>query len=236
MNKLFLMAVLVTAVLVSCKKDSTPDPICRIITVTLVPVSGKDQIYNFTFNSDGKLSSRSDTTSITTFAYSGSTVIATTNNAGVFASKGIFTLNANGMASNVRTETNVAGTNWYNQAFEYSGTEVIKSTYTSSVGGVPTVNTINWNGGNLVSVASGSTIITTVEYYTDIPAQTGDYLNLAQQNEGYEIYRTKNAVKSLISGSNISNFSYSRDPGGKITSMVLTSGSASTYNYQYQCN
>lgn len=236
MNKLFLMAVLITAVLASCKKDSTPDPICRIITVTPVPVSGTNQIYNFTFNSDGKLSTSSDTTSITTYAYSGSTVIATTTTAGVFASKRIFTLNANGLASNVRTETDVAGTNWNNQAFEYSGTELIKSTYTSSAGGAAIIYTLNWNGGNLVSAASGSTTTTILEYYTDIPAQTGDYLNLVQQEVGYEIYRTKNAVKSFISGSTISNFSYSRDAGGKITSMVITSTSVITYNYQYQCN
>lgn len=235
MNKLFLIAVLITAILASCKKDSTTTPTCKIITITPVPLSGTNQIYSFTYNSDFTVSNSYDTTSVTTYAYSGSTVIATTLTAGVFNSKRIVTLNGNGMASNVRIENNAAGTNWTNQAFEYSGTEIIKSTNTSSAGGTAYIVTLNWNGGNLVSATSGSTT-SILEYYTDILAQTGDYLDMVQLEAGYRIYKTKNAVKSLISGSSILNFSYSRDANGKITSMIITSGSIVTYNYQYQCN
>jgi hypothetical protein len=235
MKKMFLMAVIITAVLASCKKDSTPDPICRIITITTVSSGATTATNSFTYNSDGKISTSSDGTSIVTFVYSGSTEISTTTKGGVFVSKNIATLNANGQTSNFRTETDALGTKWNNEAFEYNGTDIIKSTYTSSAGGATSINTLTWNGGNLVSASDGSTT-TTVEYYPDIQAQTGDYFDIAQIEAGYRIYKTKNAVKSISSGSTISNFSYSFDAGGKIISMIITSTSAITYNYQYQCN
>ena len=87
------------------------------------------------------------------------------------------TLNANGLASNVRTENNVAGTSWDNTLYEYSGTELIKSTYTNSAGDPVEISTFTWSGGNLTSITSGSST-TTISYYTDKPAQPGDYFSL----------------------------------------------------------
>jgi hypothetical protein len=237
MNKLFLMAVLITAVLVSCKKDSTPAPICRIITVSPVSADG-GTTYNFSYNSEGKLSSSSSSTStsVTTYSYSGNTVIASTTSGGVFKAKEIITLNANGMASNVKTENDEAGTSWDNTLEEYSGTELIKSTSTSSSGGPADVTTFVWSGGNLVSSTSGS-LTTTIDYYTDKPAQTGDYLSLLQLEDGYEVFRVKNAIKSFLVGSTIFSYSYSFGSDGKIASIAITTGTdTSTDDYQYQCN
>lgn len=235
MNKLILMAVIFTAAFVSCKKDDAPKPTCRIITAIPVSSGAGNPTYNFSYNSEGKLSSSIIGTSTNTFAYSGSTVIETATIGGVFSFKNIITLNANGMASNILTENDETGTDWFNQAFEYNDTELIKSTTTSSSGGAATISTITWSGGNMLTVTSGSST-STIEYYTDKPAQTGDYLSLAQLAAGYEIYRTKNAIKSILTGSDISNFNYTFDADGKITSVAVIDASIVTYTYQFQCN
>ena len=235
MNKLFLMAVLIAIALSSCKKDSAPKPTCKIITVTLVPSGGGTTTYNYSYNSEGKLSTSSSGLYSTTFSYSGNTVIESNTHGGVFESKEIITLNANGLASNVKTENNETGTLWDNTVFEYSGTELIKSTDTNSAGDPVVVTTFTWSGGNLVSITTGSSTSTLV-YYTDKPAQTGDYVSFLQLLFGFEIYRVKNAIKSSGEGSAITSYSYSYDTDGKIASMTVTGNSTSTFNYQYQCN
>jgi hypothetical protein len=226
---------LFTILFSACKKDkdAEPKPTCRIITAT--PSSASSDPFNITYNSDGKPATVSSGNDVTTFAYSGSTAIATTNTSGVFSSKQIITLNSNGLASNVRTEHDLAGTNWNNSAFEYNGTELIKATYTSSGGGTPSVSIVTWNDGNLVSVSSGSST-TTLDYYTDKPAQTGDYLYLAQLVQGYQIYKTKNLLKSILSGTDITGFDYNFGSDGYISSLTASGSSAITYTYQYQCN
>jgi hypothetical protein len=237
MKKLFLMAVLITAVLASCKKDSTPAPICKIITVTPVSSDVGAPTYNISYNSEGKLSSSFNSSSgyVTTYSYSGNTVIATSTEGGVFGSKDIITLNANGLASNVKAEYNEAGTSWDNTLYEYSGTELIKRTVTSSAGGPADVTTYVWSGGNLTDII-GSTNFT-LSYYTDKPAQTGDYFSLLQLQNGYEVYRVKNAVKSFLVGTTIISYSYSFGTDGKIASIAITTGTTtSTDDYQYQCN
>jgi hypothetical protein len=227
-------AMLLIITMAGCKKDKDEPkkPDCRIITITPTP-SGS--AFNISYNSDGKISTISTGSDITSFAYSGNTIIATTTNSGTFSSKKIITLNGNGMAVNVKTETNASGTNFSNDVYEYSGTELIKATTTSSSGGTPTISTLTWNNGNLVSISSGSSV-TTLDYFTDKPAQVGDYLNIAQLVVGYQIYRTKNAIKSLFQGSTITSFDYSFDGDNKITSLAATGGSNITYSYQHQCN
>lgn len=232
--RIITVALLVTSILFSCKKDSTPaKPACRIITVSR---TGYDLV-NLSYNSEEKLSSVSEGTYTTSLVYSGNTIIATTTQAGVaYSQKKIITLNSNGLASNVRTEiTNHTGTTtWENIVYEYSGNELIKSTQTSSVGGAPAITTCTWSGGNLITGVSGPTSIT-FSYYTDKPAQ-GDYLFLSALQQGYPIIRNKNAVKSLFSGSDILNFAYTYDSDGKVTSIIITGSASETITYQYQCN
>jgi hypothetical protein len=233
MKKLFLIAVIITSAFASCKKDNPPKPICRIITVT--PSGGGTSLYNLSYNSDGKLSTSSYSSNTTTFSYIGNTIIQTTTNGGTFGSKKTITLNANGLASNVKTENNVAGTVWDNTLYEYSGTELIKSTGTNSAGDPASISTFAWSGGNLVGITSGSST-STITYYTDKPAQTGDYLSLLQLLFGFDIYRVKNAIKTSVSGSSTTSYSYVFDTDGKITSVSVTGNSTTTLTYQYQCN
>lgn len=229
--RILTVAFSVTSILFSCKKDSsTSKPTCRIITV-----SGTSGQSNFSYNSEGKLISISSGTLVTSLAYSGNTVIAIINKAGVFDKKKIITLNSNGLASNVRIENDLAGTNWENFAYEYSGMELIKDAYTSSVSGNPVVSTYAWSGGNLISNSNPAST-TTLEYYTDKTSQAGEYFFLTQLREGYQILRNKNAVKSVSSGSNIITFDYTYDADGKITSLIVTGSSSATFTYQYQCN
>jgi hypothetical protein len=234
-TQLATAAALLTIIsLAGCKKDKdeAKKPDCRIITITPTP-SGS--AFNISYNSDGKISTISTGSDVTTFAYSGNTVIATTTNSGTFSSKKIITLNAQGLATNVKTENNASGTDWNNDLYEYSGTELIKATSTSSTGGTPSVSTLTWSNGNLVSITSGSNV-STIDYFTDKPAQVGDYLHIAQLVGGFQIYRTKNAIKSLLSGSSITSFDYSFDADNKITSLTATGSSNVTFTYQHQCN
>jgi hypothetical protein len=227
--------VLVTiGFLAGCKKnkDEVKKPDCRIITIT--PSTG--DAYNISYNTDGKLSTVSYGNNTTTYAYSGNTVIATTNISGAFDSKKIITVNAQGMALNVRTENNVSGTDWNNYVFEYSGgTQLIKSTYTTSSGGAPDITLLTWTNGNLSSLTSGSSV-TTIDYYTDKPAQEGDYLHIAQLVQGYRIYKPNNLIKSVLSGSSITSFAYNFGTDGIITSLTASGSSASVFTYQHQCN
>lgn len=220
-----------------CKKDKDKEnkPTCRIITVTPTPAA--DAI-NISYNSDGKVSSVINGTTVSTTAYSGNTAINTTMTGSVFNSKRIITMNAAGLATNVRTEfdEHVPATSWTNLAFEYSGEELLKSTSTSSTGGVPSIILYTWSNHNMTAAGTGPSGAT-LDYYTDKNRQEGDYLLLSQAVQGYEIYRSKNLIKSVLEGSNITSFEYTFDSDGKISSVTATSGATVTVlNYQYQCN
>jgi hypothetical protein len=234
--KLILITSLSTGLLCSCKKDNTPPkPTCRIITASGTGYSGQT---NFSYNSEGKLISISAGTLTISLAYSGNTVIAISKETGgaPYYQKQIITLNSNGLALNVRIEADIAGTNWTNDVYEYSGSEVIKNTSTNSAGGTPVIETYTWSGGNLITIKSDRSGTVTLGYYTDKAAQAGDYFSLSQLQAGYQILRNKNAVKSILSGSDIINFDYTIDADGKITSLIATGSSPYSYSYQYQCN
>jgi hypothetical protein len=148
----------------------------------------------------------------------------------------IITNNAAGLATNVKTEFNGSGSNWDNQAFEYSGNELIKGTFTNSSGTTPSINLVTWDDGNMKDVSSGGTI-STIDYYFDKPSQDGDYLVLSQLVQGYQIYRSKNLIKSILTGNIINSFTYTFDADGKITSVTSTAGATpTTLNFQYQCD
>ncbi|MBC7936185.1 MAG: hypothetical protein H7Y86_12620 [Rhizobacter sp.] len=214
-----------------CKKDNDDAGSCRIITVT--PSAGNG--FNFTYNSSGKTETMTNGNSLTVFSYGGNVIISTTTVNGNFSSKRIATLIANGFAANVKTETSADGSTWYKDTYEYNGTELIKDTYTNSQNVVPEVTTVGWSGGNLVSTTREG-VTTHIEYYTDKPSQTGDYLALMQMIQGYKVYNTKNVIKSLITGTTITSFDYTYEEG-KITALKFNGdGTIINYNFQYQCN
>ena len=232
MQFLFLSLLALPALLFqSCKKEDAADNSCRIITVTASAGNG----FNFTYNNSGKPETMTNGNLLTVFSYSGNVIICNTTFNGNFNSKRTILLNANGYAGTVKTETSADGSTWYQNSYEYNGTELIKDTYTNSQNVVPEVTTVTWSGGNLATTTQHG-ITSTVEYYTNQPSQEGDYLSLTQLIQGYKLYKTKNAIKSLLSGNSITNFDYTYEDG-KITALKFNGGGTITnYNFQYQCN
>jgi hypothetical protein len=225
-------ALIIIGASASCKKDKDDKlPDCKIISIS--PSTG--DAFTINYNSDGKISTLTTGNRVTTYAYSGNTIVATTNVAGVFDSKKVITTNSDGLAVNIRTEDDQTGTVWTNQAQQFNGTEISKSTSTSSTGGTPSVTTFGWSNGNMITATFGGGSPTTLEYYTDKPAQTGDYLHLAQLVQGYEVYRSKNLIKSIFDGTNITSFDYTFGSNGVISSLTATSSTSSTFTYQHQC-
>ena len=86
----------------------------------------------------------------------------------------------------------------------------------------------------MVRITAGSST-SAIAYYTDKPAQAGDYFSLLQLLFGFDIYRVKNAIKSSVSGSSATSFNYSFDNGGIIASVSVTGNSTTIFNYSYQC-
>lgn len=223
------LSLFITGIFSGCEKNNDTMLMCRIIA-SASPSTGI--VTHLSYNSDGKLNSATAGTTTATYEYTGNTVTITTMSSGTFLSKRIATLNAAGLAINVRTESNSTGTIWSNDAYEYSGEELIKSTNTSSTGSSPVVSTYSWFNQNLITSITGSTI-SPIDYYTDKPRQNGDYLSYAQLIQGYEIIRSKNLVKALTG----STFTYEFSSDGNISSVAFSSGNnTTTLNYQYECN
>src|SRR5258708_36720762 len=120
-KKILISVILLLAIAATfsgCKKSDDKKPTCRIITAT--PVPGTDAIH-FSYNSAGKLDRIVSASTIILFDYTGNTSTVTTLNGGTFSSKKIVTINAVGLATNVRVENNISGTNWSNTSFNYNG-------------------------------------------------------------------------------------------------------------------
>lgn len=233
------LALIITGTFAGCKKNNDKKQTCRVITATFSPTG---VVYRLSYNSNGKLSSVIDGTNVTTYVYTGNTIIVTSLESGRFSRKNIITLSAAGMASNVRTEIDLTGNNWHNKAYEYNGIELIKSTLTFSNGATSSITTYAWSNGNMASIISG-TVTHTLDYYVDKPNQGGDAFNQSpflvhQFIQGYEIYRTKNLLKSIAG----ETFIYDFRPDGNIASVSVisaTGGDASRivdYEYQCECN
>lgn len=217
-----------------CKKDNAKSPACRIIA-TSIPSLGI--IINFSFNSNGKLNRISSSLVITTIDYpTDNTVVAITTDAGVFRDKKIITVNAAGLATNVRIENNAAGTEFTNDSFEYNGEELARSVGTASINSTPIITTFTWFNGNMITSTSGGAIIESRDYFTDKPRQIGDVFAFTQLTQGFETIRTKNLAKFTSQGQGL-NFTYEFGADGNISSAktTLSSGVSGFQDYQYEC-
>jgi hypothetical protein len=212
-----------------CKKNNDKKANCLLSSASSATAGNG---YIFLYDNDGKLIRTTLGANVATYEYDGNTTIVTNLDSGKFLNKSTITKNTDGLAINVRTDYDLSGNTWNNTFYEYTGTELNRSTYTSSTGGIATITTYTWQNQNLVASRQDTTV-STLEYYTDKPRQTGDFLSLIQFIQGYEIYRTKNLLKTL-SGSNLI---YIFGTDGKINSVELISGASTTIlDYQYQCN
>jgi hypothetical protein len=233
-----LTILVITGSLAACKKQTVSQKAnCR---VSKAVIGGLGE-FSYYYNADGKISSiespgPSGPGLVETFSYNSNIITRLDNYAGTFRTRLIITLNANGQATNVRKNFNEAGTNWQNIANEYNGTELIKATYTNAFNSDSTIYAYTWDNGNIESI-TGPGGFSALEYFTDKPAQDGDYLiSLTKVYEGYETFKYKNIVKS-ISGTNGVEVNYSYDASGKIISLNYSTGTQLfVTTYQYQCN
>ena len=233
-NKLWILIIMsatlmVTAVFSGCKKNHDKKPQCEITSV-ISPLLGDTYLLLYDINK--QLKRVTFGANIITYEHTPGRTIVTSLQAATFLSKTIITLNPSGLAINERIENNDTGTDWVNNAYEYNGEELIKSTQTTSAGGNPDIVTYTWANQNMRSATSiaGTTVY---DYYTDKPRQAGDFLSLVQLIQGYEIYRTKNLIKNY--GGSI--FSYEFGSDGNISSVKVTSGTSTSFiDYLYQCN
>ena len=222
----------------SCKKDHDQDSVqtsCRIIT----GLGGPDT-YHFTYNADGKISSLlvAPGKQKVTYTYEGNTTTVLLEENGKFKSKNIITNNTFGFATNIRRESNQAGTVWNNQAIEYNGTQLVKMLYSSSApnGNIHAVN-YTWKDGNIATMESNGSVIS-FEYYTDKLNAPGEWRRFTELVEGYRLYDNKNLTKLLKSGTEITDFKYEFDATGNITrTTVIEPGSGESFvQYEYACN
>lgn len=233
-NQLFLTALVslfIIAGFVSCKKDATPTkPDCKI-----VGVAAAGNAISFTYNADGKLSSKNSSTGTDRLTYNGNTITITTTTGTQVSTIKTVTLNVNGLASKVSTNDG-AGTHLSDIVYEYNGTELSKETVTTSAGDT-FITTHTFSGGNMITSQSDANI-TTLNYSNNIPAQTGDLWSFSNLQQGYETIRTKNALTSIESpgSASISTINYVFDADGKITSLNnISNGVLFTFSYQYEC-
>jgi len=234
-----LAILLITGSLAACKKETVSQKAhCRMSKAV---IGGLGE-FNYYYTADGKIDSivSPDATGsglVETFSYNGNIITRLDKYAGVFRMRSTITVNANGQATNVRKNLNEAGTNWQNIAYDYSGTELIKATYTNPPPNRDsTIYTYTWNNGNIVSMRSPAGF-SALEYYTDKPVQDGDYpIFQTKVYEGYETFKTKNIIKSG-SGINGSVINYTYDADGKILSLNSLAGTQFVViTYQYECN
>jgi len=231
MKKFFLGSVLFLAIAVvffNCKKNSDKKAVCNIRQLIQDSV-----VDNFTYDDKGRLSNIAIREQLLTFEYSDNKTIITTSDAGQLWTTTTVVLNQAGLAINARMEDNQSVGVWTNFVYEYNGDQLTRATITYSNGNPSQVINYQWTGGNMTSAVIGSDT-THYDYYTNKATQAGDYLSLVQLVSGYQIYRTKNLLKSV--GTN--SFIYTFDADGKITSVgeVLSGAGASQIQLQYECN
>jgi len=224
-----ILTLVMAGIFNGCKKSNDKKTFCKISTVTPIPTGTAIQL---TYNSQNRLNRVVSGTSVVTYEFSDNTTIVTNLVTDTLNSRTTVTMNPSGLAINVRAETGASGANWNNTFYEYNGDELAKSTLTTSIGGSPVITTYSWSNHNMVSSTTDTTT-TNFAYYSDKLRQSGDYLDLIQLLQGYQIYRTKNLIKSIAGA--VLTYEFRSD--GNITSLQATNGTTSSFlDYQYQCD
>lgn len=240
MNKYIFILLAATTFIWSCQKphpvkdDGQKDSHCRVVTLIW---SLSQDTFHITYNNSGKISKVETEESVSNFEYAGNRIIKTFSVLGVLRERKIITVNAAGLATNVRTEEMDGAGNWRNEAYQYNGEEV--SSAVLSYSGTTYTNTITytWQNHNMVgvnnSISPGNLAL---QYYTDKPRQDGDYsVSLHKFLLGYEVFRCRNLLKSV---GEVAYYEYDFDTTGKIISVVYTeTGNQSPFyqKYEYEC-
>lgn len=224
MKQIFGIAIVILFCF-GCKKSNNniASP-CRLISV----ITSTNDTFHIVYNNEGKINSVTFKSIISNYTYSGNTTTIIKVIDGLYSGRTVITNNTIGLAINVKTELDASGSDWINTTYEYNGEELFRSTRTNSDGGTPSVTTYEWINSNLVSMTTGSTT-DRMEYFTDKPSQEGDYFSLVDFIQGYDIFRTKNLIKSIFGEVILYEFRADK----KISSLTTESGI--TVRYDYEC-
>ncbi|HTD95004.1 MAG TPA: hypothetical protein VK644_14360 [Chitinophagaceae bacterium] len=225
-----LFVLTLTSIFISCKKNKDNDRklTCRVSSFTGIG----DKPVVLTYNQEGKVSRVSTGFHVVTISSDGNKKTIVTLDTGKFSQRSIVTENAAGLATNVRLETTIDGSTFFNTAFEYDGEEVSRSVATNSEGTPPVITTFTWVNHNMVSQTSdGSTI--TFDYFLDKPRQDGDFLFLLRTIQGFETIRSRNLIRTFATGA---SFTYDFNADGNIASLQANQpGSIVIVDYVYDC-
>ena len=145
--------------------------------------------------------------------------------------------NPQGLATQVRLESNSAGTAGIKIRFLYSDTAMVRSFQSSFNNSNSLTSDYGWTDGNLVQIsAGGGSTVTLLEYFLDKPSQPGDYFHYINLSQGYSIFKTKNLLRRVSAGGDVLNFDYTFDADGKIKEMRLSGSINSLIRITYNCN
>ena len=229
---LFIVIILSSAI---CKKDDVQNIVpgtCRIATATGIGSSPA----TISYQSNGKIAKIEYDDVVRTYTYGTNSIIILSKEGGSFDERKTLTLNNDGLPLNVRGDYNQAGTQWYNDAFEYIGKEVAKRIESDYTGAAPDTITYTWAGGNLIKEQSRSYGTVNYAYYTDKTILAGDHFYFEQLlTNGYQYVLNKNLLKSAQARNYpADNFYYTYDTDEKIIS--YKENNRATNNYTYKCN
>jgi hypothetical protein len=225
----FVLAFTMAGAFTGCKKNKDKRTVCRIVSLKS---GASGDMSELSYDQQGRISRIVSGDLLRTYFYDADSVIATSASAGTVSDRKVIKVNALGLAVSIYSETYGTQPSWSNAVNEYDGDKLIKTTSTSSNQMEPVINTYQWSQHNITASISG-TDTTRFSYYLDKPIQEGDYFSLLQKEEGYEIFRNQNLLKTYAG----SNLVYEFNSEGRISSLQLTSaGSISILDYEYQCN
>ena len=101
-----------------------------------------------------------------------------------------------------------------------------------------TTTTYKFLNGDCISSASSDGTVTNYTYYTDKDAADGDYQRFSELSRyGVIITRNKHLIRSAQSGTYVSEYNYTFDNAGKITSAAYRyANQVFKHTYEYDCS
>ena len=249
MNKLrsIFSLLLCLSMVVACKKSNSHTNSCRITAVydTLSLPSGTEiSSTRIFYDNDGRIAYTQFNTlndsSTRVFIYSDSAIVITPTN----SNSPTDTVLLDGKGQAVRVKQAFPANDYYTLfTWTYDASGLVESNgFLQSTTSGPVTDSTNTTykfvNGDCISSASSDGTVTNYTYYTDKEAADGDYQRFSELSRyGVIITRNKHLIRSAQSGTYVSEYSYTFDKAGKITSAAYRYGNLVFKNtYEYDCS